>query len=656
MKSIRYIFLALMVSIIAIVLTLLTAINYRYSKSIIIADVEKQLMGSVSIGTAQIDGWVEQHVAEIETIADTPILESGDMEAINGYLGEELQALPEYSSFWVSDLQGDWYSPLGTSGGIAERAYYTEILANKKTVVSEPLIGKADGKMVVVIATPIIMDGEMVAILGANIKVEELTGVVNSIKIGETGRGQLILQNGVVVAHPDEEKVMNYNAFEAQDSLLYGKEQQLLENESGITTVTEGGEDIYVTYARVPSTGWILCVSVDVGEFTESLNTYLKNSIAILVILLLTASIVVWCFATWVTKPIKKLQNAADQMAQGDCTSTIDIQNKTEIGALASSFRTMGGNIKSLLRNIHESSSQVTSSSQEILATASLAVEHTREVAEIANKMEEESRVQIDSVERITDAVRQISASITQADSNIADVVEAADNTVAAAQNGNQVMNSAIGQMEEITRVVADTADVIAEVGAHSQQINGIVDLITSISEQTNLLSLNASIEAARAGEMGRGFAVVAQEVGKLAEQSSEATQKIAELVVQMQTSTEQAVVSVNRSAQEITLEAQAMNEAGAAFRDIQNYIDHLLAQIRQIQVDIRSIREENNEVVRAVDNIDEVSRQMVAQTQIVGSSTKQQLTSVMDINQAIEELENMAEGLMSGVNRFKME
>lgn len=96
--------------------------------------------------------------------------------------------------------------------------------------------------------------------------------------------------------------------------------------------------------------------------------------------------------------------------------------------------------------------------------------------------------------------------------------------------------------------------------------------------------------------------------------------------------------------------------EAGAAFRDIQNYIDHLLAQIRQIQVDIRSIREENNEVVRAVDNIDEVSRQMVAQTQIVGSSTKQQLTSVMDINQAIEELENMAEGLMSGVNRFKME
>lgn len=187
MKSIRYIFLALMVSIIAIVLTLLTAINYRYSKSIIIADVEKQLMGSVSIGTAQIDGWVEQHVAEIETIADTPILESGDMEAINGYLGEELQALPEYSSFWVSDLQGDWYSPLGTSGSIAERAYYTEILANKKTVVSEPLIGKADGKMVVVIATPIIMDGEMVAILGANIKVEELTGVVNSIKIGETG-------------------------------------------------------------------------------------------------------------------------------------------------------------------------------------------------------------------------------------------------------------------------------------------------------------------------------------------------------------------------------------------------------------------------------------------------------------------------------------
>lgn len=656
MRSIRLIYLSIIIPVLTIVLVISSLFSYRFSESIIMNNVRNQLISETDKGTIEVDAWMKRCITEIETIAQTPTLRNGDQQEINSYLGEMLANLTNYSSFWVSDLDGNYYSPLGTSGNIKERSYFPAVLEHKNTVISEPLVGKADGQVVVVIAVPITKNGRMTSILGANLKLSELSNLVSSVKLGQSGYAALLEPDGTVIAHPDESKVMNYNGFDASDSLLYGKQQEVLNNVTGIIETSRDGREIYATYSPVSRTGWIMMVNVDTSEYLKDLNEFSRQNMLLLAFFVVLASVIIWISVTLMTRPIKKLKKAAEQIANGDYTAEVTVKNKTEIGQLAASFNAMKDCLKHMIQSIQSSSNQVTGASQEISAAVILTSDAARNVAGMTKTMAEESKNQMESVENITNAVGRIQSSMEVTNSNISDIVRSADQAEESSQNGKQVMDSAILQMKEITNTVAEAADIIAEVGIHSQEIGGIVDMISAISAQTTLLSLNASIEAARAGESGRGFAVVAREVGNLAEQSSEATQKIAKLVSQMQSSAERAVISVNKSSREITAEAESMNEAEEAFRYIHDFMERLLVQIRQIQGDMRSIGEEHEEVVSSVEDIDKISRQIVSQTDMVEHAAKDQVLSISEIEQSVEDLVSMSEKLLKGIDSFMID
>ncbi|MCI9140883.1 MAG: methyl-accepting chemotaxis protein [Lachnospiraceae bacterium] len=656
MRSIRFIFISITISIITVFMVILSYFNYQYSKSIILDNIENKVIDVATLGASELNSWLALRIVEVETIANTPILKENNQNNINEYLGSQLEQLNSYSSFWVSDLNGDWYSPLGTSGSIKERDYFPKVISTKQTVISNPLIGKADGKLAIVVAVPIIRDGTMIGILGANVKAQELIQQVNAIQIGETGYANLFQYDGTVIAHKDESLILNYNPFQDSTSPLQSIQNDILNQEVGLHEMIVDGQSLYISHAKLELTDWVVVTHVYVSEFMGSLTAFFRTTIFSSIILLLVASIIVWFFTMRMTRPIKKLQNIAELMAKGDCTATVNIKDKTEIGNLASSFSMMGKNFNLLLKNIYSSASQVAAFSEELTATAISTAERANEVSDVINDVAEEFRVQLDSVEKMTNAVTQISSSISQVDDNIKDVSISADKTVEAAKNGNKAVSSVIYQMDQIKEVVSNAAKVIAEVGIRSQKINEIVDTISNISEQTNLLSLNASIEAARAGEQGRGFAVVAQEVGKLAEQSNEATKKIALLVFEMQESTKKAISSINEGTHEVTIGANVVNDADTAFKDIQNLINQLLMQLQQITKDVHSIGSENDELVYAVEEINNVSKSIGPQTKIVEDATKLQLLSIKEIEKSMHELSKMGEKLIEEVGHFKVE
>lgn len=656
MRSIRFIFISITISIITVFMVILSYFNYQYSKSVILDNIENQVIDVSTLGASELNSWLSLRIIEVETMANTPILKNNNYDSINEYLGSQLEQLEAYSSFWVSDLNGDWYSPLGTSGSIKERDYFPKVISTQQTVISNPLIGKADGKLAVVVAVPIIKDGTMIGILGANVKAQELIQQVNAIEIGETGYATLFQGDGTVIAHKDENLILNYNPFQDSTSPLQSIQKDILNQVVGLHKTIVDGQSLYISHAQLELTDWVVVTHVYVSEFMGSLNAFFRTTIFSSIILLFIASIIVWFFTMRMTRPIKKLQNIAELMANGDCTATVNIKDKTEIGNLASSFSMMGKNFNQLLKNIHSSASQVAAFSEELTATAISTAERANEVSDVINDVAEEFRTQMDSVEKMTNAVTQISSSIAQVDGNIKDISLSADKTVEAAKNGNQAVSSVIYQMEQIKEVVSNAAKVIAEVGIRSQKINEIVDTISNISEQTNLLSLNASIEAARAGEQGKGFAVVAQEVGKLAEQSNEATKKIALLVFEMQESTKKAISSINEGTHEVTIGANVVNEADTAFKDIQSLINQLLHQLQQITEDVHSIGSENEELVYAVEEINNVSKSIGPQTKVVEDATKLQLLSVKEIEQSMHELSKMGEKLIEEVSHFKVE
>lgn len=656
MKSIKGIFLSLTFAIIVVLVGSLSWTSYRYSKSSILNNVEKELKDNAILIQTQLDAWLEVRMTEITTMADTPILQSGEMRAINTYLGNQLEQLDAYSSFWVSDLNGDWYSPLGTTGSISERDYFPVILSTKEPVISNPLIGKSDGKLVVVIAVPVKVNGQMKAILGANVKVEELVGLVGAVEVGETGYATLYQADGTVIADRDTSKILESNPFRDNTSSLYQTESDILSGTLGIKLIEEEKGTAYVAHTPMNSTDWIITVVANIDEFMAPLEDYLATSLITAAVLLIVAAGIVLLVTIKLTNPIRKLQDAAVSMAEGDCTVQINIKDRTEIGRLADAFAAMGENLQQLLAHILGSANQIDAFSEEIDQQVKVTMDKADEASCAIKNVTREIRKQVDFVDKMAGSAGEISSAIVHANVSIEEISASAEETVKAAKNGNEVIASVKQQMEQIKEVVSRAAEVIEEVGTRSKEIGEIVDTIASISSQTNLLALNASIEAARAGEQGRGFAVVAQEVGKLAEESGEATKKIAHLVTEMQQSTEKAVSSMEAGTIEVTHGTEVVSDADTSFRKIQGLIEQLMLQLEAIMQDMQNIGRENEGLVDAVEHINTLSREILNETQVVEEASDQQLNANRENMASVERLARMSEKLILEMKRFKID
>ena len=656
MKSIKGIFLSLTFAIIVVLVGSLSWTSYRYSKSSILNNVEKELKDNAILIQTQLDAWLEVRMTEITTMADTPILQSGEMRAINTYLGNQLEQLDAYSSFWVSDLNGDWYSPLGTTGSISERDYFPVILSTKEPVISNPLIGKSDGKLVVVITVPVKVNGQMKAILGANVKVEELVGLVGAVEVGETGYATLYQADGTVIADRDTSKILESNPFRDNTSSLYQTESDILSGTLGIKLIEEEKGTAYVAHTPMNSTDWIITVVANIDEFMAPLEDYLATSLITAAVLLIVAAGIVLLVTIKLTNPIRKLQDAAVSMAEGDCTVQIKIKDRTEIGRLADAFAAMGENLQQLLAHILGSANQIDAFSEEIDQQVKVTMDKADEASCAIKNVTREIRKQVDFVDKMAGSAGEISSAIVHANVSIEEISASAEETVKAAKNGNEVIASVKQQMEQIKEVVSRAAEVIEEVGTRSKEIGEIVDTIASISSQTNLLALNASIEAARAGEQGRGFAVVAQEVGKLAEESGEATKKIAHLVTEMQQSTEKAVSSMEAGTIEVTHGTEVVSDADTSFRKIQGLIEQLMLQLEAIMQDMQNIGRENEGLVDAVEHINTLSREILNETQVVEEASDQQLNANRENMASVERLARMSEKLILEVKRFKID
>ncbi len=437
--------------------------------------------------------------------------------------------------------------------------------------------------------------------------------------------------------------------------------------ESGILKSSEGLPSILQQEAsltgdlREAETAYLGSLSAEALSLDGTLQSAFRLALILSVVVIFLSAVIGAAFAflmyRWVTRPINLITDQVGKIAagDGDLTQQVVWENRGVLGSLADSInlmiRALRGSIAEIGKiagalsiNAEQMASvvqQMNASSQEVSST----------VSHIAKGSEDQARRVLETshaMENMSGTVQEIAGKAELSNAASMEAIEIASRGVEAAletANAIEAINSA-------ARVVMDTSEGLE---ARFMQISIIVDVITSVADQTNLLALNAAIEAARAGEHGRGFAVVADEVRKLAEDSRQAAVQISHLIGEIQGEVTRMTDNINRSVKEVAKGTEVVERTGTALREITISVQRTSQYADEIADTTRTQVENSEEVLRAITEIASIADEVAASSEESAAAVQEQTASMQEITAAAQELAEMANRLNKVVGGFRV-
>ena len=648
------------------------AISYRSASKALLNQAYQQQLTVAQKTVEQMEAFLAFLKQNLQELSSLEVIKSAFLLDTYGQdLKDTLAYLIEFQKYRNGVIQIRLVNPNGTeilttftrkSGkyrDVSDKPWFKHAISGEQIYVS-PLYFSEDarGEPVFTISK-VIKDssGLKVGIVAMDIRNQDLTSFVDQIQIGKTGYGYIIDKTGLLVAHPQKDKILKENIYNTGSPSLKKVLEGMMELKSGSGRYTYEGIDKYVFYYPFNELGWSVGLTVPLPELMASVIMLLRTMLIVIIIVALICIALALNFSKSIVKPIGEVIGILKSLAegQGDLTKRIIVASKDEIEELANFFNQFIASLSKMISMVRGTSVQVNDFSE----TLSSSVEQLNaSAAEISNTIQNLSKginVQASRVETAYRTIQNMEELTKKIASNAQVAVEASQKASEIAHHSGDFSSETIKKINGIKEVIKKSATNVNQLAQRSQQIGEIVKIISRVADQTNLLALNAAIEAARAGEAGRGFAVVAEEVRKLAEDSARSAENIRHLVEEIQEATSQAVLSMEAGTKGIAEGAELVARLDKSLSDIISASRSSYDMVEQIARMTNEQLEGTKLIVQSIQEIDQIAGESSASAEEVSSSAQEQTASTQEISAKSQELSKSSNDLESLVGKFKL-
>lgn len=537
-------------------------------------------MGSTTANNIQT--WLGGRILLTENLGETLAL-NPEPEYVSRLL-EQKALTSSFLAVYFGDTQGAFTirpdSKMPDGFDPRSRPWYKDALNSNGASLTEPYIDAVTGQMIISIGTAVKKAGQTLGVVGTDLTLKTVTDSINALDFSGMGYAFLISGDGKILVHPDNTLVMkNLKDIYPQDTPPIS---------SDISEVTLDGKERIVTFAPVKGLGsvnWYVGLSIDKAQAFAMLSTFRTSAIIATVIAVISIIALLGLLIRLLMRPLHVMTRAMQNIAEGegDLTRRLVVESKDEFGTLGSAFN-------QFVERIHTSMTEVAS-----------ATEHVNEVAlrvvSASNSSMVNSDEQASRTNSVAAAINELGAAAQEIARNAAQASHQASDARGLAEEGQQVVERSIGSMQQLSQMLSTSSGHIESLNDKTVNIGQILEVITSISQQTNLLALNAAIEAARAGEAGRGFAVVADEVRNLAHRTQESAQQVQKMIEELQVSARDSVNTMEESQRHSKDSVEIANSAGARLTSVTERI----GEIDGMNQSVATATEEQTSVVESI-------------------------------------------------------
>ncbi|WP_286263631.1 methyl-accepting chemotaxis protein [Thalassotalea atypica] len=509
----------------------------------------------------------------------------------------------------------------------SKRPWWGEALKKDRLFITNPEIDANDGSIVTSIKTTVYDPvGKLLGVMGIDILASEIkSGLIDTMTYQNEGFGFLYTSQGQIISFPDEDNRIDMSklpTLDTVDNLFtdadgFGK---LLSDsrsqEELISTVTFKGEEYLAVVTSIAddtqALDWRVAFMVPMHVITNPVyETTVSSIMMVILVMLITSAVIFFTIQKLLTKPLKRVVDAMDDIAsgEGDLTKRIDINSNDELGHLSESFNGFVENIQSIIGQCNNTTEQVLNESDNVSA--------------LVNDFTTTVNTQKGYIEQIATAATQMTQTIHGISDNAQTSLDYATRATEESSEGRSLADNANILMGDLSQEVGNATDVVNDLHKNSESISAVLEVIKNIAEQTNLLALNAAIEAARAGEQGRGFAVVADEVRTLASRTQDSTGDIEKIIVKLQDSAASAVAVMNAGKQKTNQGVELINKVSEKLSQINEAISLIEEQSNEAAMTIREQASASDEISQQTVSVNELADTAVSQT--IEMATKSQ-------------------------------
>lgn len=558
-------------------------------------------------------------------------------------------------NFFADSSKGASIGKSNTEHPMAKAIYHD----NKDHIITHVYRSLIYGNPAFIISVPVKKGDKLAGAVHMALPMSYFTDkFINEVKIGDTGYLFMIDDKGLFISHPEKDWILNDKKTEELQPLT----EQIVAGKGAFNYSLNSSDYQFVA---VPYdfknlnhiNNWYLVFAQQEREIVDTAVHFIVILLGALLLSCVIISIAVYVMTNvFVTKPLEKLGASLIAIADnGDLTNSITINRTDEIGKLADSVNTFVGKLRNTIADVWHSfdrvlvvSDELASSSTQIQATADQLFKSIHQVAGNA-------QTQSTHTEGIQSMIETVENQLEAGNAQMAQSVTNAQVSTELANEGKRNVESATAHLNDVNVTVKLATEHMEQLGNRSNEIKGMVEIISQLAGQTNLLALNASIEAARAGEAGRGFAVVADEVKKLAEQSANAANQIAELTNYVQQDTEQSIAAMQQTNTMVNHQVSIIEKCGQSLMEIVNKAIDSENDARQTQDIFLAVLNGTKQVLANTQQIAEIIKTNSNSTLEAASSVDTQTGYIKHISTKTVELNNLAEEVKNKVSHFKI-